>query len=66
MGPSCLSRAPGRGGNWIQEPASSVGSQGRNIPFKDIVRSAIRTTVLVANGHPSVLPPLEMVDVNEL
>ena len=62
-----LSRAPGRGWNWIPVPVSSIGSQGRNVPFRgDMVESAIRTAVLVANGHPSVPPPLETVYINDL
>ena len=67
MGPPHLSRAPERDQNWIPEPASSVGSQGRNIPFReDIVESPIRTTISVANDHPLVLPPLKMVNINVL
>ena len=67
MGPPPLLRAPGRGQNQMPEPASSTGSQGRNICFREaIVESVIRTTVLVANSHPLVLPPLEMVNVIEL
>ena len=47
------------------EPASSIGSQGRNVPFReDIVESAIRPTVLVANSHTSVPSHLEMVDID--
>ena len=62
LGPPPSLRAPGRGQNLMLEPPPSTGSQGRNILFtEDIVESAIRTTVSVANCHPSVLPPLEMV-----
>ena len=58
LGPPILKRAPGIGQNQIPEPASSIGSQGSNIPFReDVVKSAIWTTVSVTNGHPSVLPP---------
>ena len=62
MGPP-LSRALGRGQSWALDPTSSAGTQGRSVPFReDIVKSVIRSTVLVANGHPSVPPPLEMVN----
>ena len=65
-GTSLLSQAPGRGQNCIPEPTSSIGSQGRNVPFKeDVVESTIRTSVSVANDHPLVPLPLETVDVNE-
>ena len=51
----------------IPEPVSSICCQGKNIPFReDIVESAIRATVLVANSHPSVPHPLELVNVDEL
>ena len=51
----------------ILEPATSIGFWDRNIPFReDIVESAVRTTVSVANCCPLVSPPLEMVDADEL
>ena len=63
MAPSLLSRALGKGKIWVPDPTSSAGAQGRSVPFReDIVKSTIRTTVSVANGHPSVLPPLEMIN----
>ena len=66
MGPLPLSRASGRGQNWVPDPASSTGAQGRNFPFReDRVESAIRTTVSVANGCPLVPPLLDMVDNDE-
>ena len=47
----------------MPNPISSVGTHGRNFPFrKDIVESVIKTTVSVVNGHPLVLLPLEMFD----
>ena len=67
LGPFPLLRAPGRGQNQIPEVASSISSQGRNVLFREgIVKSAVRTTVSVANIHPLVPPPLEMVIVDEL
>ena len=66
-GPPSLRRALGGGQNQILAPASSFGSQGRNIPFReDIVEPAVRTTVSVANNHPWVPPPLETAGSNEL
>ena len=59
-------RALGRGQSQVLDLASSVGTQGRNVPFReDIVESVIRTSVSVANDHPLVPPPLEMVNGNE-
>ena len=52
-----LSRALGRGINLLADPASSAGAKSRNVPFRvDIVESVFRTTVSVANSHPSILP----------
>ena len=66
MGPASLPRALGRGPNQILEPCSSISFQGRNVPFReDVIESAVRTTVLVANSHPAVLPTLELADINE-
>ena len=60
-----LLRAPGIGQNWILEPTSSIGSQCRNIPFReDIVESAVRTTVSVPDSHPSEPSPLQTVNVD--
>ena len=57
MGTSPPSKALGRGQDWVPDPASSAGTQGRNVPFgKGVGESAIRTTVSVANGDPSMLP----------
>ena len=62
MRPSSLSRALGRGQNWVLGPVSSTGTQSRNVPFrKDTVESVVRTTVAVVNSHLSVPTPLEMV-----
>ena len=67
LGPPPFLRAQGRGWNQILEPASSIGSQGRSIPFReDVVESATRASFLVASNHPSVPPPLEMVNIYEL
>ena len=50
----------------MSNPVFSVGAYGRNVPFReDIVELVNRTTVSVANSHPSVLPPLEMVSGGE-
>ena len=50
----------------IAYPTPSIGSQGRNVPFReDVLESAIKTTVSVANCHPLVSPLLETVDGNE-
>ena len=66
MGPPPLLRALERDQNWVPDPASSAGPQGRNVPFReDMVESVIRTIVSVANNHPSMLPSLETVDGNE-
>ena len=66
MVPPVLS-VPGVGKIKILDPASSAGYQGRKLIFrKDILESAIRSTVSVANGYPSVLSPLGMFDINEL
>ena len=55
MGPPPPSRAPGRGGKWVLDYASSTGTQGRNVLFReDIVEVVIRTTVSVADFHPLV------------
>ena len=65
MGHPPPSRAPGRGEKLVPDPASSTGTQGRNVPFgEDIVESAIRSTVSVANVCPTVLPPLETVSID--
>ena len=64
MGPP-LSRALGRGRSWVPDPASSADAQGRSVPFRqDIVKLVIRSTISVANNHPLVPPPLEMVNMD--
>ena len=50
----------------MSDPVFSVGAYGRNAPFReDIVGLVNGTTVSVANGHPSVPSPLEMVNGGE-
>ena len=65
MGPPSLLRAPGRGQNWIPEPASSIGSQDSSFQRR-LSGFCLRTTVSVANGNPSVPLLLEMVNIDEL
>ena len=50
----------------MSDPVSSVGAYGRNVPFReDIVGLVNRATVSVANSHPSVPSPLEIVNGGE-
>ena len=63
--PSIL-RALERGQSLISGPASSAAVQSRNVSLREnIVKSVIRTTVVVINSHLLKPPHLEMVDGNE-
>ena len=42
MGPPPTLRAPGRGQNWVPDPVSSTGAQGKNVSFREnIVESGL-------------------------